>query len=189
MQFQATRLFAKWRKTYSEHVIDRTSLVADLKVLALSEIIIAGSPPRLANRRSAKKKKLNPRVISKWMALVDAQVNKQIYTYWPIHLVTKFREYCVNTRGLQNQIQCMLKAHRLRPWCLVSQAWSVDGMELSRFYDKGHIFSELFSRLHAHDPGTDPGTVDKVPCERTFAVPRTVPQPYLEQFWVLCEWV
>ena len=34
-------------------------------------------------------------------------------------------------------------------WCLVSQVWSVDGMELPRFYDKGSIFSELFSRLHA----------------------------------------
>lgn len=59
-----------------------TSLDADLKVVALSDIRVTGNPRRLTNLRKANRKEstLGDGVSSRWIALVKAQVNKQTYT-------------------------------------------------------------------------------------------------------------
>ena len=57
------------------------SLEQCLKVLALSDMITVGNPLRPVKRLNANKKEVadNSLVSSKWIALVEAQVNRQIY--------------------------------------------------------------------------------------------------------------
>ena len=64
-----------------ERQIVRNSLDADLKVLALSDRMVAGRPRRATNLRKASRNfsTFSPCVSSKWMARVAAHVNKQIY--------------------------------------------------------------------------------------------------------------
>ena len=50
MKFHTIRLSVRKRHTSAALVISRISLHDDLKVLALSEFSVAGSPSRLANR-------------------------------------------------------------------------------------------------------------------------------------------
>ena len=72
----------KYRVTSSECVIFLTSLDADLKVLALSDIRVTGNPRRLTNLRKANRNESTLRgVSSKWIALVDVHANKQMYTW------------------------------------------------------------------------------------------------------------
>ena len=54
-----------------------------LNVLALSDMSVAGTPLQLVNRRNAIRNSStsNPLVSSKWMPLVDAHVNKQMYAF------------------------------------------------------------------------------------------------------------
>ena len=62
--------------------IDLISFEEDLKVFALSEISMAGNPRLSMNLLNASKNEsaFKERVSSKWIARVDVQVNKQIYT-------------------------------------------------------------------------------------------------------------
>lgn len=60
MNFHVIWLLAKNRLTSSAHAILTTSLLEDLKVLALSEITVAGSPLLLVNRQNANKYCLHP---------------------------------------------------------------------------------------------------------------------------------
>ena len=79
MNFHVIWLLAKNRLTSPARAILTTSLLEDLKVLALSEITVAGSPLLLVNRRNANKKlsTSRPLVNSRCTPLTDAQVNKQ----------------------------------------------------------------------------------------------------------------
>ena len=71
----------KYRVTSSECVIFLTSLDADLKVLALSDIRVTGNPRRLTNLRKANRNESTLKGVSyKWIALVDVHANKQMYT-------------------------------------------------------------------------------------------------------------
>ena len=76
------RLSVKYRITWSNCMIFLISLDADLKVPALSDIRVTGYPRRLTNLRKANRNEstLREGVSSKWIALVDAHVNKQMYT-------------------------------------------------------------------------------------------------------------
>jgi len=62
------------------------SLDADLKVVALSDVRVTGTPLRLANLRKARRNDstLRDGVNSRWIALVEAHVNKQIYTLFEL---------------------------------------------------------------------------------------------------------
>lgn len=83
MNFHVMCFSTRKRQTASERVIFRSSLLANLKVFASSDIMVAGNPLRPANRRNAKRKActLTPVVSSKCFALVDAHVNKRTYVF------------------------------------------------------------------------------------------------------------
>lgn len=72
----------KYLQTCGDRVIFRISLLEDWNVFLLSDCIVAGNPSLLANLGKANRKSctFNPRVSSRWTALVDAHVNKQTYT-------------------------------------------------------------------------------------------------------------
>ena len=63
---------------------------ADLKVFALSEVRVAGSPRRLENLLKANRKSgtFKVRQSSRCRALVDAHVNRQTYDFFDEWLVT-----------------------------------------------------------------------------------------------------
>ena len=67
-------------------VIFLMALDADLKVVALSDIRVTGTPLRLTNLRKAPKNDSTFRggVNSRWIALVEAHVNKHIYTLFEL---------------------------------------------------------------------------------------------------------
>ena len=79
---QDVRLLLKYRKTSAARQIDLISLDEDLKVFALSEIKVAGKPRLPTNLQNANKNVSTFRetVSFKWIAQVEAQVSKQMYT-------------------------------------------------------------------------------------------------------------
>ena len=82
MNFHEIRLEGKKLCISEDRIILVTCLLEDLKILALSEIMVAGSPLRPANRRRASKNVSTPMFLvnSKWTARVAVHVNKQTYT-------------------------------------------------------------------------------------------------------------
>ena len=67
MNFQVIRFLFKYFCTSGERMIFVICLLEDLNVLALSEIMVAGKPLQLANRRRASKNVSTP------MSLVNSK--------------------------------------------------------------------------------------------------------------------
>ena len=82
IKFHVMRLSAKYRITSSDSMIFLISLDADLKVLALSDWRVMGNPRWLTNLLKANRNDATLRegVSSRWIALVEAQVNIQMHT-------------------------------------------------------------------------------------------------------------
>lgn len=81
IKFHVMQSSLKYRIPSSDCIIFLISLVADLKVLTLSDRRVTGNPRWLMNLQKANRNELTLRgVSSKWITLVNVHVNKQMYT-------------------------------------------------------------------------------------------------------------
>ena len=80
MKFHVIRLLVKyWLISFDVEILV-SSLAEERNVFALSDIKVAGRPHRLANLLIANKNEFTPMsgVSSRWIALVEAQVNRHM---------------------------------------------------------------------------------------------------------------